>query len=148
MRSAARSPVLLRPLVLALAVPIVLGMLPTLAPANGPRPSRLDADLRRALPRLEAALREGGCRTRPAGLPARLRVDAACRVQAAVVVRGDPGGLAGRIRDGGGRVTRVGGTPPTLQVWAPPALLRALGEDEAVAAVRLPRYARPLESSP
>ncbi len=135
-------------LLLALTVQSAIGGLMPLALADGPSRSRLDAALVRALPRLEAAVRTGGCATPPNGLPARLRVDAACRVQAAVVARRDPDGLASRIRNGGGRVTRVSGDPPTLQVWAPPALLRALADDEAVAAVRLPRYARSLGPSP
>lgn len=108
-----------------------------------PAASNLSAELAAALPLLEAAA-PGGCATPPAGLPPRLRVDAACRVQVAVVTRGDAAAIERRITDAGGVVTRRGGDPLTLQAWAPPALVRAMAADPDVAAVRAPTYARPL----
>ncbi len=113
---------------------------PDRRPADG---SVLAAELAAALPHLKAA-EPRGCRTPPAGLPPQLRVDAACRVQVTVVVRGDPGAVEARIAAAGGMVTRRGGQPPRLQVWAPPALLEALATDPDVAAVRVPSYARPV----
>lgn len=122
---------------------------PIVASAPGPlerRPvgSPLSSELAAALPVLESAS-QNGCVPRPVGLSPRLRIDAACRVQIAVVVRGDADRLAGRIAEGGGLVTRRGGDPLSLQAWAPPALLRALEGDPEVAAIRVPIYARPVQ---
>jgi hypothetical protein len=105
--------------------------------------SPLSSELAAVLPLLEAA-ESRGCAPPPAGLSPRLRIDAACRVQVAVVVKGDGAALERRIAAGGGLVTRRGGEPLTLQAWVPPALLRAMAEDPDVAAVRVPTYARPV----
>ncbi len=128
-------------------VVILIALAPWPTAATALSSGSLAPDLAEALPRLEAAARSGGCGERPAGLSPRLRVDAACRVQVAVVLRGEAARVTERIRAGGGTVTRTGGHPVTLQAWVPPAILRALGADDAVAAVRLPRYVRPVRPS-